>query len=127
MSSDVYAFGVVMLEIITGLRASDYSKNGMKQNLVEWAKPFLTNIKKFQMTMDPRLDQEYPTKGAIKAAELILSCLELEPKKRPLMKEVVLGLQGINAIKKKLTQSKTKAKDIKMSVLDQQRSNSVII
>ncbi|KAI3816923.1 hypothetical protein L1987_10708 [Smallanthus sonchifolius] len=124
--SDVYGFGVVMLEIITGLRASDYNYNGMKQNLVEWAKPFLVNIKKLQRIIDPRLDQGYPTKGVIKAAELILSCLESEPKNRPSMKEVVLGLQGINAIKMKPTQSKlkSKSKDNSMSVFNEQRSDN---
>nr|XP_043614184.1 receptor like protein kinase S.2-like isoform X2 [Erigeron canadensis] len=121
VKSDVYAFGVVMLEIITGLRASDYNQNGMKQNLVEWAKPFLTKIKKLKRIMDPRLDTDYPTKGASTVAQLILSCLESEPKKRPSMKEVVLGLQGIHAIKMKPGESKSK--DISMSVCNEQRSN----
>lgn len=107
--SDVYSFGVVMLEIITGLRASEYSQNGVKQNLIEWAKPFLTSIKRLQVIMDPRLNQDYPSKGASKTAALILSCLESEPRKRPSMEEVVLNLQGINAIKMKQNQSKSKA------------------
>ncbi|KAI3730269.1 hypothetical protein L1987_61438 [Smallanthus sonchifolius] len=126
VKSDVYAFGVVMLEIITGLRASDYNYDGMKQNLVEWAKPFLVNIKKLQRIIDPRLDQYYPAKGVIKAANLILSCLESEPKNRPSMKEVVLGLQGINAIKMKPTRSKlkSKSKDNSMSVFNEQRSDN---
>ncbi|KAI7743283.1 hypothetical protein M8C21_007462, partial [Ambrosia artemisiifolia] len=63
VKSDVYAFGVVMLEIITGLSASaDYNQNGTGRNLVEWAKPFLTNIKGIQRIIDSRLDQDYPTK-----------------------------------------------------------------
>ncbi|KAI7743281.1 hypothetical protein M8C21_007460, partial [Ambrosia artemisiifolia] len=73
VKSDVYAFGVLMLEIITGLSASaDYNQNGTRRNLVEWAKPFLTNIKGLPRIIDSRLDQDYPTKGVIKAAELIL-------------------------------------------------------
>ncbi|CAH1430961.1 unnamed protein product [Lactuca virosa] len=99
VKSDVYGFGVVMLEIITGLRASDYNQDGMKQNLVEWATPFLTDIKKLEKIMDPRLGQNYPSEGASKAAELILSCLDLDPKNRPSMEEVVLGLQVIGSVK----------------------------
>ncbi|GJS65712.1 probable serine/threonine-protein kinase PIX13 [Tanacetum coccineum] len=57
--------------------------------------------------MDLRLNQDYPSKGASKTAELILSCLESDPKKRPSMEDVVLSLQDINAIKMKPTQSKS--------------------
>ncbi|XP_023741276.1 receptor like protein kinase S.2 [Lactuca sativa] len=99
VKSDVYGFGVLMLEIITGLRASDYNQDGMKQNLVEWATPFLTDIKKLEKIMDPRLGQNYPSEGASKAAELILSCLDSDPKNRPSMEEVVLGLQVIGSVK----------------------------
>ncbi|GJZ97416.1 receptor like protein kinase S.2-like protein [Tanacetum coccineum] len=116
LKSDVYSFGVVMLEIITGLRASVYSQNGVKQNLVEWARPFLTNIKRLQIIMDPRLNQDYPSKGASKTAELILSCLESDPKKRPSMEDVVLSLQDINAIKMKPTQLKSKVNNPRHSM-----------
>ncbi|KAM0042473.1 putative protein kinase RLK-Pelle-RLCK-VIIa-2 family [Helianthus debilis subsp. tardiflorus] len=121
VKSDVYAFGVVMLEIITGLRAYEYTYNSMKQNLVEWAKPFLTNIKELQNIIDPRLDQDYPTKGVMKAAELILSCLESKPKNRPSMKEVVSSLQGISETKTKPSQSKSNENST--SVINEQRSN----
>ncbi|KAD2804627.1 hypothetical protein E3N88_38004 [Mikania micrantha] len=111
----------VATEILTGLRASDYTHNGVKQNLVEYAKPFLINIKKLQRIIDPRLDQNFPTKGVIRAAELILSCLEPVPKNRPSMKEVVLVLQGISASKMKPSQSKSE--DNSMSVFDKERSD----
>ncbi|KAJ0718352.1 putative transferase, protein kinase RLK-Pelle-CrRLK1L-1 family [Helianthus annuus] len=96
---DVYGFGVVMLEIITGLRALDPNRHAMKRNLVEWARPFLlSNKKRIQRVMDPRLEQNYPSKAACKAAKLILTCLEHLPENRPSMEEVVSHLEGINAI-----------------------------
>ncbi|KAJ0763967.1 putative protein kinase RLK-Pelle-RLCK-VIIa-2 family [Helianthus annuus] len=98
VKSDVY--GLVMLEIITGLRALDRNRQGAKVNLVEWARPFLTD-KRIHKIMDPRLGKNYPAKAARKAAELIISCLNLAPKSRPSMEEIVSCLQDINAIKMK--------------------------
>nr|GEV94122.1 probable serine/threonine-protein kinase PIX13 [Tanacetum cinerariifolium] len=66
--------------------------------------------------MDPRLNQDYPSKGASKTAELILSCLESDPKKRPSMEDVVLSLQDINAIKMKPTQLKSLVNNPRHSV-----------
>nr|GEX16659.1 probable serine/threonine-protein kinase NAK isoform X1 [Tanacetum cinerariifolium] len=41
IKSDVYAFGMVMLEIITRLRAMVTKRYGQDQNLLYWGRPFL--------------------------------------------------------------------------------------
>ncbi|CAI9296343.1 unnamed protein product [Lactuca saligna] len=99
VKSDVYGFGVVMLEMITGLRVLDRSRPSSQQNLVEWARFFLRNIQKLGKIMDPRLEQVYSSKGAMKVAKLILNCLEPDPIRRPSMEKVVARLQEINTIK----------------------------
>ncbi|KAI3725724.1 hypothetical protein L1987_65516 [Smallanthus sonchifolius] len=101
VKSDVYGFGVVLLEIMTGLRALDSKRTGPQSNLVEWAKPLLPNRKKLKTIMDARLEGQYSSKGAILLAQLILHCLEQEPRKRPSMKEVLEILEQIYAIKVK--------------------------
>ncbi|PWA58844.1 serine/threonine-protein kinase, active site protein [Artemisia annua] len=101
VKSDVYGFGVVMLEMITGLRVLDPNRPTSQINLVDWARPFLTDIKKLRRIMDPRLEQDYPSKGAIMAGELIIDCLDLNPNQRPSMEQVVLSLDEINSIKMK--------------------------
>ncbi|KAJ0538067.1 putative protein kinase RLK-Pelle-RLCK-VIIa-2 family [Helianthus annuus] len=101
VKSDVYGFGVVMLEMMTGLRVVDPNRPPSQQNLVDWARPSLTDIKKLKGIMDPRLEQHYPSQGMIKAGELIRKCLDVNPNHRPSMEKVVASLEEINAIRMK--------------------------
>ncbi|KAF7135265.1 hypothetical protein RHSIM_Rhsim08G0017100 [Rhododendron simsii] len=87
--TDVFAFGVLLLELITGRRALDSSR----QSLVMWAKPLLemNNVKDIA---DPRLGDAYDM-GEMKRAMLTaLSCLHHLPNMRPNMIRVVQLLRG---------------------------------
>ncbi|KAK6245688.1 hypothetical protein SCA6_008778 [Theobroma cacao] len=106
VKSDVYGFGVVLLEMLTGLRALDTNRPSGEHNLVEWAKYSLTQKKKLKKIMDPRLEERYPLKAALQAGELILRCLESDPKNRPSMEEVLETLEKISAINEKPKDSK---------------------
>ncbi|OMO54572.1 hypothetical protein COLO4_36402 [Corchorus olitorius] len=101
VKSDVYGFGVVLLEMLTGLRALDTNRPSGEHNLVEWAKHSLTEKRKLKRIMDPRLEEKYPLKAALQAGELILKCLESDPKNRPSMEEVLETLEKISAINEK--------------------------
>ncbi|KAF2310193.1 hypothetical protein GH714_007145 [Hevea brasiliensis] len=110
VKSDVYGFGVVLLELLTGLRALDTNRPTGEYNLVDWALPSLSDKRKLKKIMDPRLEEQYPMKGAMQAADLITHCLESDPKIRPSMDEVLDSLEKIYAIKDKPKQSKVKTK-----------------
>ncbi|OVA00620.1 Protein kinase domain [Macleaya cordata] len=99
VKSDVYGFGVVLLEMLTGLRALDTNRPSGQHNLVDWLKPSLLDRRKLIRVMDQRLEGQYPSKGAVQAAQLTLKCLAPESKNRPSMKEVVEALEQIQAIK----------------------------
>ncbi|CAN6181634.1 unnamed protein product [Urochloa humidicola] len=99
VKSDVYGFGVVLLEMISGLRALDPSRSNEKVNLVNWAKPLLADRRKLSQLMDSGLEGQYNPKGAILAAQLTLKCLNADPKSRPSMKEVVEVLEQIESMK----------------------------
>lgn len=95
MKSDVYGFGVVLLEMLTGLRAVDTNRPVTQRNLVDYARPSLSDRKKLARLMDRRLEEQYPPKEALQVARLALECLASDPKKRPTMKEVVQRLEQI--------------------------------
>lgn len=107
VKSDVYGFGVVLLELLTGLRALDTRRPNGQQSLVEWLRPSLSNRRKLKSLMDTRMEGQYSSKAALQAAELALKCLASDPKNRPSMKEVVAALERIEAIKGRPKQSKS--------------------
>lgn len=93
--SDVFSFGVVLLELLTGKRSLDKSRPSREQNLVEWAKPFLKDSHKLDRLMDSRLEGQYSIEGARKAAALAHQCLSHNPKSRPTMSNVVKTLEPL--------------------------------
>lgn len=98
MKSDVYGFGIVLVEMLTGMRALDTGRPAAQQKLSDWVKPFLADRRKLKNIMDSRLEGRYPSKAAGQIAQLALTCLEPEPKTRPSMKEVVEKLEQLDAI-----------------------------
>ncbi|KAG6766441.1 hypothetical protein NC652_022029 [Populus alba x Populus x berolinensis] len=97
--SDVYSFGVVLLEMITGRRSMDKNRPNGEHNLVEWARPYLGERRRFYRLIDPRLEGHFSIKGAQKAAQLAAHCLSRDPKARPLMSEVVDTLKPLPNLK----------------------------
>ncbi|CAL1374531.1 unnamed protein product [Linum trigynum] len=94
-NSDVYTFGVVLLEIISGRRASDQQGPSREMLLVEWARPYLRSKQKISRVMDPEIEGQYSVSCALKVAALALICLSADPKCRPTMEEVARSLEQI--------------------------------
>lgn len=95
--SDVWSFGVVLYELITGRRAVERNLPRSEQKLLEWVRPFVSDSKKFHLIVDPRLEGQYCIKSAQKLASLANKCLMKQPKCRPKMSEVVEILGNIIA------------------------------
>lgn len=101
VKSDVYGFGVVLLEMLTGSMALEQNRPIGEQNLVERTRASLSDKKKLKKVMDSRMEEQYPITAALQVAHLILKCLESDPKKRPSMEEVLETLQKAQNIKYK--------------------------
>ncbi|XP_073139397.1 probable serine/threonine-protein kinase PBL7 isoform X2 [Henckelia pumila] len=90
--SDIYSFGVVLLEIISGRRAIDNRRNGVEQNLVSWAKPLFKDRRKFSLIVDPALEGQYPVRGLYQAIAITAMCVQEQPSIRPLVTDIVTAL-----------------------------------
>ncbi|XP_010905434.1 protein STRUBBELIG-RECEPTOR FAMILY 3 isoform X7 [Elaeis guineensis] len=90
--SDVYNFGVVMLELLTGRKPFDSSRPRVEQHLVRWASSQLYDINALSKMVDPSIGGKYSEKSLSRFADIISRCIQQGPEFRPPMSEVVQDL-----------------------------------
>ncbi|XP_042445447.1 probable serine/threonine-protein kinase PBL11 [Zingiber officinale] len=103
LKSDIYTFGVLLLELLSGRRAMDEDSGASEQTLVDWAKPFLKNKGRMLRIMDIGLEGRYSKKEAQVIAFLALQCLHLDPKSRPGMTQILPILEKLREGKDNIT------------------------
>ncbi|KAL6131469.1 hypothetical protein ACLB2K_069844 [Fragaria x ananassa] len=92
---DVYGFGAVMLELLSGKRVFDKNRPPGEQNLVEWAKPLLVRKHRVLQIFDGYIKGQFSVTSSLKAVDLAFQCLSRNPKLRPNMKNVVKALEKL--------------------------------
>ncbi|CAN0928052.1 Chitin elicitor receptor kinase 1 [Linum grandiflorum] len=86
--SDVYAFGVLLLELISGkepltYRYDEASKVYVRTSIVETARAMFEDEEKVKRWVDGRLNSLFPAKVAMKAIQVALLCVAEDPESRP--------------------------------------------
>ncbi|XP_040997277.1 probable LRR receptor-like serine/threonine-protein kinase At4g30520 isoform X2 [Juglans microcarpa x Juglans regia] len=92
--TDVFGFGILLLELITGMRALDFGKTvNQKGAMLEWVKK-VQQEKNVEVLVDRELVSNYDRIEVGEMLQVALLCTQYLPAHRPKMSEVVRMLEG---------------------------------
>ncbi|KAL3696069.1 hypothetical protein R1sor_010145 [Riccia sorocarpa] len=91
--TDVYSFGVILLQLVTAKPAVDRSRKNANYNIVAWARECV-RLGRFEEVVDPNLIQDgYNQETMMLMVRLALRCCGEELKERPTMSQISQSLE----------------------------------
>ncbi|KAJ6366256.1 hypothetical protein OIU77_002775 [Salix suchowensis] len=95
---DVFAFGVVLLELLSGRMPINSEHPKGRESLVMWAKPILEGGKVSEL-LDPHLGSEYDNDHIERMVLAATLCISRSPRCRPQMSLILKLLKGDEEVK----------------------------
>lgn len=90
--SDVYAFGVVLLELLLGRKPVEKIGDSHCQSIVSWAIPQISDRTKLPNIIDPVIRNTMDLRHLYQVAAVAVLCVQPEPSYRPLITDVLHSL-----------------------------------
>ncbi|AQK70370.1 putative LRR receptor-like serine/threonine-protein kinase [Zea mays] len=91
--ADIYSYGVVALEVVSGMSNTNSMSNEEYLHLLDWAERLKQQGKLLEM-VDRRLGSDYSQEQALRLLDVALLCTSIQPTQRPRMSSVVKMLCG---------------------------------
>ncbi|KAF5190783.1 Nodulation receptor kinase [Thalictrum thalictroides] len=110
--ADVYSFGIVALEIVSGRSNTGYIAKSEGIYLLDWALVLQEKGELLEL-VDPRLKSNYVEEEVLRMINVALSCTNTSPILRPSMSSVVSMLEGQTAAQKFVPDLNISIDDIK--------------
>ncbi|XP_050231358.1 probable serine/threonine-protein kinase PBL7 [Mercurialis annua] len=92
MKTDIYSFGVVFLELITGRRAIEEISPNRHRHLIHWALPMMKDRCNYLQLADPKLKGQFSMSVFTKAIEVASTCLNENANLRPSTSDLVSAM-----------------------------------
>ncbi|CAN0892728.1 Leucine-rich repeat receptor-like protein kinase PXL1 [Linum grandiflorum] len=111
--SDIYSFGVVLLELLTGKTPLDPAF-GESVDIVEWIRTKMRNNKPLEEVLDPSIAGQckHVQEEMLLVLRIAILCTAKLPKERPSMRDVITMLGEAKPRRKSISHSSTKEKPI---------------
>ncbi|KAI6687167.1 hypothetical protein NL676_023995 [Syzygium grande] len=121
--ADVYSFGIVALEIVSGKSNTNYRPTEEFVYLLDWAYVLQEQGNVLEL-VDPHLGSDYSEEEAMRMLNLALLCTDPSPTLRPPMSSVVSMLEGKSAIQAPIIKRTATNSDPRFRALERPSSDS---
>ncbi|KAG0500102.1 hypothetical protein HPP92_000174 [Vanilla planifolia] len=93
-SCDVYSFGILLIELVSGRKPIERLQGGVKRTITEWAEPLMASTSRLTEIVDPRLHGDFDVQQLRRVLHAAARAVQSEPDRRPTMNQVLDVIRG---------------------------------